>query len=94
MTAQRLLALVNADRERIAALGRSAGSALAVHQALQRQPVTTVAALVVATGLVPATINRTLVQLEDAGIVSELTQRQRDRIFSYNRYVDVLNTEL
>jgi Fic family protein len=94
MTAQRLLALVNADRERIAALGRSAGSALAVHQALQRQPVTTVAALVVATGLVPATINRTLVQLEDAGIVSELTRRQRDRIFSYNRYVDVLNTEL
>jgi Fic family protein len=93
-TAQRLLALVNADRERIAAIGRSAGSALAVHQALQRQPVTTVAALVVATGLAPATINRILVQLQEAGVVSELTQRQRDRVFSYKAYVDVLNTEL
>jgi hypothetical protein len=28
------------------------------------------------------------------GIVSELTQRQRDRIFSYRAYVDALNAEL
>ena len=32
ITAQRLLALVNADRARVATLGRGAGSALAVHQ--------------------------------------------------------------
>ena len=93
-TAQRLLALVNEDRDRIATLGRGAASALAVHQALQRQPVTTANALAHATGLAPATINRTLTQLNAADIVAELTQRQRNRIFCYSRYVDALNAEL
>ena len=36
-SAQTLPALVSADRDRIAALGRAAGSALPLHQALQRQ---------------------------------------------------------
>ncbi|HEV2623018.1 MAG TPA: Fic family protein [Frateuria sp.] len=93
-TAKQLLALVGQDRDRIATMGRSATSALAVLQALQRQPVTSAAALVKATGLALATVNRVLVQLVDAGIVSELTQRQRDRIFSYRAYVDALNAEL
>jgi hypothetical protein len=44
-TANALLALVNADRDRIAGLGRAAASALEVHQALQRQPIATSAAL-------------------------------------------------
>lgn len=93
-TAQQLLALVNKDRDRVATLGRSAASALAVLQALQRQPVTTAATLVKDTGLALATVNRMLVQLIDMDIVSELTHRQRDRIFSYRTYVDVLNAEL
>lgn len=93
-TARQLLALVHQDRDRIATLGRSATSALVVLQALQRQPVTSAAALVKATGLALATVNRMLVQMMDVGIVSELTQRQRDRIFSYHAYVDVLNAEL
>lgn len=93
-TAQHLLALVNKDRNRIATLGRGAASALAVLQALQRQPVTTAPALVKDTGLAMATVNRMLVQLIDLGIVAELTQRQRNRIFSYRAYVDVLNAEL
>ncbi len=94
VTAQQLLALVNKDRDRIATVGRGAVSALAVLQALQRQPVTTAATLVKATGLALATVNRMLVQLIDMNIVSELTQRQRNRVFSYRAYVDVLNAEL
>lgn len=94
VTAQQLLALVNQDRDRIATVGRGAVSALAVLQALQRQPVTTAATLVKATGLALATVNRMLVQLIDMKIVSELTQRQRNRVFSYRAYVDVLNAEL
>lgn len=93
-TAQRLLELVNADRDRIASLGRGAASALAVHRSLQRQPITTAGALVKDTGLAPATVNRMLVQLIDAGIVSELTQRQRNRIFSYRAYAGALSAEL
>lgn len=94
VTAQALLALVNQDRDRILALGRAAASALAVHQALQRQPLTTAAALVKAAGLTAATVNKSLAHLSALGIVVELTQRQRGRVFSYRRYVELLNAEL
>jgi len=93
-TAQALLDLVNKDRDRIAGLGRPAPSALAVHQALQKQPLATSTALVKATGLTPATTNKSLGHLVDLGIVAELTRRQRDRVFSYRRYVKLLNAEL
>ena len=93
-TAQALLDLVNKDRDRIAGLGRPAPSALAVHQAMQKQPLVTAAALARATALTPATINKSLAHLQDLGIVAELTRRQRDRVFSYRRYVKLLNAEL
>jgi Fic family protein len=92
-TAAALLALVNADRDRIASLGRAAGSALAVHQALQRQPIATSAALVTATALTAATVNKSLAHLERLGIVVELTNRERGRVFAYRRYVDELMAE-
>jgi Fic family protein len=94
VTANALLALVNADRDRIAVLGRAAPSALAVHQAMQKQPRATSAALVKATRLTPATVNKSLAHLERLGVVTELTNRQRDRVFSYKRYVDELAAEL
>src|SRR5574340_1269016 len=77
-TANALLALVNADRDRIAGLGRAAASALAVHQALQRQPIATSAALVKATRLTPATVNKSLAHLERIGVV-DAALRQRHR---------------
>ncbi len=93
-TAQALLALVDTDRARIATLGRAARSGLVVHQALQRQPITTATALVETTGLTAATVNKSLVHLVQLGIAAELTQRQRGRVFAYRRYVDVLATEI
>jgi Fic family protein len=93
-TANTLLALVNADRGRIARLGRAAPSALAVHEALQRQPLATSAALVKATALTAATVNKSLAHLQELGIVGELTKRQRGRVFSYRRYVRELSSEL
>lgn len=93
-TANALLALVNTDRQRIVQLGRAAGSALAVHQALQRQPIATSASLVKATRLTAATVNKSLAHLERIGVVAELTNRQRGRVFSYRRYVDELAAEL
>ncbi|MCC6743594.1 MAG: Fic family protein [Acidobacteria bacterium] len=93
-TANALLALVTADRERIAGLGRAAPSAHAVHRAMQRQPLATSATLVKATRLTPATVNKSLAHLERLGIVTELTNRRRDRVFGYRRYVDELTAEL
>ncbi|MBL8349854.1 MAG: Fic family protein [Burkholderiaceae bacterium] len=93
-TAQALLALVAKDRGKLASLGRASPSAWALHEALQRQPVASAAALGQRTGLTPATVNKTLAHLERLNIVTEVTERRRGRIFSYRDYVALLNAEL
>ena len=90
-SARRLLELASADARRIESLGRAAASALAIHRSLQRRPIATAASLVAATGLTPATVNKSLAHLELTGVVTELTRKQRGRVFSYARYVDILN---
>jgi Fic family protein len=94
LTALALLALVDSDRQRIAGLGRAAPSALLVHEALQRQPMTTAPALVASTSLTAATVNKALAQLERLGVVEELSNRRRGRVFSYRGYVEHLSAGL
>jgi biotin operon repressor len=65
-----------------------------LHAALQRQPVASAAALGNATGLTPATVNKTIAHLQRLGMVDELTERQRGRIFAYRNYVTLLSAEL
>ena len=89
--AKRLLDLASADAARIATLGRATASALALHQALQRRPIATAASLAAATGLTPVTVNKALLHLGRLGVVTELTRKQRGRVFSYARYAEILN---
>jgi len=39
-------------------------------------------------------VNKSLGHLATLGIVSELTNRQRGRVFSYRRYIENLTAEL
>lgn len=91
MSAKRLLAMAAADARRIEGLGRAASSALAIHRALQRQPIATAASLAAVTGLALATVNKSLAHLERIGMVAELTGKLRGRVFSYARYAEILN---
>lgn len=95
-TAQQLHNLDDEDRARIGALGRAAPSTLQVHRALLEHPIVTSGWLAEKTGLTPATVNKCLAHLERLGIVRELTAQKRNRIFSYTRYVTIMNqgTEL
>ncbi len=90
-TARELLDLAAEDRQRIAGLGRAAESTLALHQAMLQRPVTTSGKLVQETGLTPATVNKGLAHLVQLGIVEELTSRRRNRVFGYERYLDIMN---
>jgi Fic family protein len=90
-SARRLLELASADSIRIEGLGRASASAHTVHRAMQRHPIATAASLVAVTGLTPATVNKSLAHLERLGIVSEVTRKQRGRVFSYARYAGILN---
>jgi Fic family protein len=90
-TASQLHALAFRDQERIACLGRAAASTLKVQQALLGHPIATPAWLVQATGLTPATVNKSLSHLGALDIVRELTAKKRNRLFSYVQYVKMIN---
>jgi len=90
-TAQRLLQLASEDGTRINKLGRVAGSVHQVHRSLLERPIASPNWLQEKTQLSPATINTCLKQLEGIRIVSELTGRKRNRLYSYSRYIDVMN---
>jgi len=95
-TAQQLHDLSNNDRDKIGGLGRAATSTMKIHRALMEHPISTVGWLVKETDITAATVNKCLVHLERIGIVRELTAQKRNRLFSYHRYVDIMNkgTEL
>ncbi|MCF8050562.1 MAG: Fic family protein [Desulfobacterales bacterium] len=95
-TSKHLVDLAHEDRRRIAALGRASESTLKVQGAMMARPVTDSNWLVEQTGITPATVNKCLRHLQRLGIVQELTERKRNRVFSYKNYLQILNrgTEL
>lgn len=92
-TAQQLLALFAADRSRIQALGRTSGSVLQVHHALQGRLLSAVLPIVSQTGLAQATVYKGLERLVALGIVREITGSQRNRLFAYDNALRLLTAE-
>lgn len=95
-TAKRLFMLTDQDREKLHGFGRATASMLKVHQALVERPLITSAALVKKIGIMPNTVNKVLSELTSLGILKEITGKKRNRIYSYWKYIDILNegTEL
>jgi Fic family protein len=90
-TATRIVVLFEADRARISADAAAAGSALRVHELLQRSAFLTAPVATQKTGLTAPTINAAFGELERLGIVSEVTGRKRGRVYSYRRFVELLS---
>ena len=84
---------IQIDREKIATLGRAAPSALAVHQAMLRHPISDIAKLKELTGLTNATIGSALNRLLDFGLIEETTGNKRNRLFCYNQYLTTMHFE-
>jgi Fic family protein len=89
-TARNLEAVAAADREKIHGLGRVSGSALRIHQALQQRPLVSIPFLSDAAHLSGPTVAKALSALAKAGIVREITGKKRNRLFSYDRYLEIL----
>jgi Fic family protein len=89
--ARSILSLFEKDRAKVEKLGRPAGSALRVHEYLQRKPITSVPMATKKLGLTEPTIRASLAHLQKLGIVKEMTGRQRNRLFVYRRYLDILD---
>ncbi|MBP7634530.1 Fic family protein [Candidatus Ozemobacteraceae bacterium] len=90
-TARQLLELSDQDRDKISDIGRAAASTLRIHRALMEHPIATSGSLVEKTGITPATVNKALGHLVRLGIVRELTDRKRNRLFSYAGYIEIMS---
>ncbi len=90
-TAARILALFDQDRHKIGNLGRKASSARQVLELLHLHPMTTIPNASRQLGLTPPTIRGAIESLETLGIVREITGKQRDRIYVYDRYLQILD---
>lgn len=90
-TAHRLVEMANEDRQTISSIKRAGGSALRVHHALLQHPVLSIPKACDLTGLWTTSVTSSMKHLQSLGIVTEITGRRRNRMFSYKRYLDVLN---
>jgi len=90
-TAQQTLSLFVKDREKIQRLGRGAPSALRIQELMQRNPFLRIGAAAKALKLTIPTVTNALNHLVQLGIVKEISGKQRDRIFAYSRYVNMVS---
>lgn len=91
-TAQALTQLRENDKLRLAELGRLAGSARQILDALFAHPILTISALSNTTGLSPATVGKALDAMESLlNMVQEVTQQKRNRVYAYGAYISILN---
>ncbi|MEE4365243.1 MAG: Fic family protein [Desulfotignum sp.] len=94
--AQQLMKLSAEDGQRINGLKRISGSAHLVHKALLERPMASPNWVQEKTQLSPATVNACLRELEQLGIVKEITGQKRNRLYSYAEYIRIMSegTEL
>lgn len=89
-TAFAIRELFERDRSRIHEVPRH-GSATQVHQFFERHPVATLQQVCAGTNLALVTAAKATEKLQALGIARELTGKKRDRIFVYDKFLDLLN---
>ena len=90
-TSTRLTDLFRGNGARVEGLGRRAGSALRVHEALTAYPVRSLSQVCDHTGLTVPTASSAMQALVELGIAREVTGRRRGRLFAYDGYLSILN---
>jgi len=90
-TARRILTIFERDRTRCEGVGRSAGTVLRLHQFMRRNPIFTLPSVVETLRISFPTVAAGVRTLEGLEMVTEVTGRGRDRIYTYTEYLAVLN---
>jgi Fic family protein len=89
-SAKAALELLDRDREALRDVGRATGTVLQVHDWFRRHPIATISSASTGLGLTKPPVSRAIERMVEGGILAETTGRQRDRVFAYRRYLDLL----
>ncbi len=90
-TSRRILELFQNDQQRIEAQGRALGTMLRVYKLLQSTPLITIPRASQKTAISVPTVTTALSRMEELGIVREITSKRRDKLYSYERYIQLLS---
>ncbi len=90
-TSRRILELFQNDQERIETFGRSLSTTLRVYKLLQSMPLITIPKASQEIAVSIPTVTAALTRLEELGVVHEITNRRRDKLYSYEKYIRLLN---
>ena len=90
-TAKNLIALINDHEAKVNNMGRASSTALVVYRCFVKQPVLNANAIQTQTSLSAATIHSSLENLIKLGILEEVSQKKRNKIFVYKEYINILN---
>ncbi|MDI6757423.1 MAG: Fic family protein [Endomicrobiia bacterium] len=90
-TAKRLETLFQDDAARAQKSGRSASTVLRVYNTLRRRPLLTNTEAQKLTGLSFPAVNKAMDILSGLGIVREKTGGRRNRVFAYQKYLNLLS---
>lgn len=93
-TVQLVLKLFTEDRQKIESSSKVSTSILIVHHYLQKTPITDSKKITRNCKISLPTTNKILHHLMDIGIVKEVTGRARNKVYIYQRYLDVLSENL
>jgi Fic family protein len=89
-TTQRIVSLVDADRQKVLTLGRAAGSASRLYDIAVSDVVFTIPEASRRLELSGVSVGKAATHLEDLGIVREVTGKPRNKIYVYSNYLEIL----
>jgi len=91
VTTKSIIKLFAEDRKKIEELGRSAASALMVHQYLQQHIVSDIKKIAAHCDVSIPTTTKSINNLVKLGIVKEVSGKERNKVYVYKKYLDVIN---
>jgi Fic family protein len=89
-TAIQLRELFREDSRRIQEEAKSAATSLQIHSYLQSKPISSIRSIATSTSKTVTTVAGVLANLQQLGIVKETTGRRRNRVFVYQRCLDLI----
>lgn len=92
-TTQELFNLISADRTRVLSGRTTSVAGVRLFEFLPAHPIITVAEAVKLLRTTKPTATKAVSGLVDAGVLTETTGRRRDRVFSYEAYLNLLRAE-
>ena len=90
-TARNLINLINDDEAKVNNIGRASSTALTVYRCFVKNPILNAGAIQNQSSLSTATIHSSLENLVTLGILEEVSQKKRNKIFAYKEYINILN---